>query len=147
MTKRLSSILTFPYKFIVPLIPVVLGIIVNLKIEKDINQGYFIPLNLFFILFFFAVFLPLKNLKKIEYDENNLLISNFINIEKISLKDVIQVKRWLFYFYKISVKSDNHIKKITILSPARERIIRPFGKLDSILEFEKNIKKKNNGSC
>jgi hypothetical protein len=140
--KRLSSILTLPYKYIVPLIPIGIAISVNLTIDKETNQGYFIPLNLFFLIFFLIVYLPLRDIKKVEYDNDNLIISNFIKKETFRLKNVIQVKRWMFYFYKIFVQVDNKTKKIKFLSPARERMIRPFGKLDSILEFERILEKK-----
>ena len=145
--KRLSSNLTLPYKFIVPLIPIGLAILVNLTIDKDSNQGYFIPLNLFFLLFFLITYLPLWDLKKVEYDRDNLIISNFFNSERFRLKDVIQIKRWLFFFYKISVQNDTETKKIKFLSPASQRMFRPFKKLDSIIEFENKLDGTKNGSC
>ena len=140
--KRLSSNLTFPYKYIVPLIPIGLAIFINLTINKETNQGYLIPLNLLLLIFFLIAYLPLKDLKKVEYDENYLITSNFISIDKFRLKDVIQVNRWMFYFYKVTVKKENEITIIKFLAPAHERIFRPFRKLNSIIEFEKKIQKK-----
>ena len=145
--KRLSSNLTLPYKFIVPLIPIGLAILFNLLIDKDANQGYFIPVNLFFLLFFLVAYLPLRDLKKVEYDRENLIVSNFINSERFRLRDVIQIKRWLFFFYKISVRLDTEMKKIKFLSPASERMFRPFKKLDSIIKFEKKLEGTKNGCC
>ena len=139
--KRLSSILTFTYKYIIPLILIGLAILINLTIDKETNQGYFIPLNLLLLMFFLITYLPLKDIKKVEYDENYLITSNFISVDKFRLKDVIQVKRWMFYFYKVSVQKENKIKTIKFLAPARERMIRPFRKLDSIIAFEKKIQK------
>jgi hypothetical protein len=72
------------------LIPIVLGLLLNLTIDKDTNQGYFIPLNLFFLLFFLVAYLPLRGLRKVEYDKDNLITSNFIHSEIFQLKDVIQ---------------------------------------------------------
>ena len=140
--KRLSSFLTFPYKYIVPLVPIEIAIFVNLIIDKDSNKGYFIPLNLFFLIFFLIPFLQLKNLKKVEYNKSNLIISNFFKIETFQLKDVIEVKRWFFYFYKIYVKTNEGIRKIQFMPSINERIIRPFKKLDSIIKFEQKIKNK-----
>ncbi len=145
--KRLSSNLTLIYKYILPLIPIVLGLLLNLTIDKDTNQGYFIPLNLFFLLFFLVAYLPLRGLRKVEYDKDNLITSNFIHSEIFQLKDVIQIKRWMFFFYKISVQTDTETKKIKFLSPARERMCRPLNKLDTIKEFEKKINTTKNGRC
>jgi len=138
--KRLSSILTFPYKYIVPLVPIGLAIFVNLVIDKESNKGYFIPVNLFFLIFFLIPFIQLKNIKKVEYNKNNLIISNFFKTEIYQLKDVTEVKRWFFYFYKIYVKTNEGIRKIQFIPSINERMIRPFKKLDSIIEFEKRIK-------
>ena len=140
--KRLSSNLTFPYKYFVPILPVALAVWINLTIDKENNQGYFIPLNLLFLIIFLIPFSQLKNLKKVEYDKNNLIVSNFFKIKKYRLNDIIGVKRWFFLFYKISVKTNNKIVKIKFLSPANERMFRPFGKLNSIINFEKIIQKK-----
>jgi hypothetical protein len=145
--KRLSSNLTLIYKYILPLIPIVLGLVVNLTIDKDANQGYFIPVNLFFLLFFLVSYLPLRGLRKVEYDKDNLITSNFIRSEIFRLKDVILIKRWMFFFYKISVRTDTETKKIKFLSPARERMFRPLNKLDTIFEFEKKINTTKNGCC
>lgn len=145
--KRLSSNLTLIYKYILPLIPIVLGLVVNLTIDKDANHGYFIPLNFFFLLFFLVSYLQLRDLRKVEYDKDNLITSNFIRSEIFRLKDVIQIKRWMFFFYKISVRTDTETKKIKLLSPARERMFRPLNKLDSIIEFEKKINTTRNGCC
>ena len=137
--KRLSSNLTLLYKYFVPLLPIVLAIMVNLIIDKDANQGYFIPLNLFFLIFFLIPFIQLKDLKKVEYDKNNLIVSNFIKTEIYKLKNVLGVKRLFFFFYKITVQTESEIIKIKFLAPASERMIRPFRKLDSIIEFEKRF--------
>ena len=145
--KRLSSNLTLIYKYILPLISIVLGLVVNLTIDKEANHGYFIPLNLFFLLFFLVSYLLLRDLRKVEYDKDNLITSNFIRSEIFRLKDVIQIKRWMFFFYKISVRTDTETKKIKLLSPARERMFRPLNKLDSIIEFEKKINTTRNGCC
>ena len=140
--KRLSSILTFPYKYIVPLIPIGIAIIVNLIIDKDTNKGYFIPLNIFFLVFFLVPFFQLKNLKKVEYDKSKLIVSNFLKVEIFKLNDVIEVKRWMFYFYKIYIKTNEGVRKIKFMPSINERIIRPFNKLDSIIKFEKKINTK-----
>jgi hypothetical protein len=143
--KRLSSNLTLIYKYFVPLIPFGLAILVNLTIDKDANHGYFIPLNLFFLLFFLTAYLPLQDLKKVEYDRDNLIISNFIRSERFRLKDIIQIKRWMFFFFKISVQTKNETKKFKFLAPSRERIFRPFKKLDTIADFENKLNNIKNG--
>jgi hypothetical protein len=145
--KRLSSNLTLIYKYILPLIPIILGLVVNLTIDRDANQGYFIPVNLFFLLFFLVSYLPLRDLRKVEYDKDNLITTNFICSEIFRLKDVIQIKRWMFFFYRISVQTDTETKKIKFLSPAKERMFRPYNKLDTITEFEKKINTTKNGCC
>lgn len=139
--KRLSSNLTLFYKYLVPLIPIGLGLLFNLTIDKDANQGYFIPVNLFFLIFFLVAYLPLRDLKKVEYDKYNLIISNYIHSDIFRLKDVINIKRWMFFFYKISLKTDTETKRIKFLSPSKERILRPFIQPNSIIEFERNLDK------
>ncbi len=137
---RLSSLFTFFYKFIVPIMPVGLAVFVNYTIDKESNNGYFIPVNLFFAIFFSVVFFPLYRIRKVEYTKNNLKVSNYFKSETYKLSSIVSVKRWLFYFYKISIDTNEGIKRIQFMPHIYERLLRPFGKLDSIIKFEKIIK-------
>ena len=137
---RLSSIITFPYKYIVPLMPLGLAILFNLTIDKEPCKGCFFPVYLVFLIMFLLAFFQLKNLKKVEYSKENLIVSNYFKSEVFKLVSVVGIKRWLFYFYKISIDTNEGIKKILFMPHMQERLLRPYGKLDSIIKFERKIK-------
>ncbi len=137
---RLSSILTFPYKYIVPLMPLGLAILFSLTIDKEPCKGCFFPVYLVFLIMFLLAFFQLKNLKKVEYSKENLIVSNYFKSEVFKLVSVVSMKRWAFFFYRISVKTDNGIVKIQFMPQIHEVLLRPFSKLDSIIKFEKKIK-------
>ena len=97
------------------------------------------PTNYFFAAAFIILFLFLRKLKKVEYDQDKLIVSNYLKENEFDLKGVVDIKRWLFYFYVISIEIGNEVKHIQFMPRMTERIRRPFKKLDSISAFEKRL--------
>jgi hypothetical protein len=138
-TRQLSSNLTLTYKYFVPLIPVAQAGLVNIFLRKGSIPAFLNPINYFFVALFLVLFIFLRGLKKVEYSHDKLIVSNYLKRNEYDLNCVLQIKRWLFYFYVISIEMENEVKKIQFMPRMSERVFRPFKKLDSISVFENRI--------
>jgi len=138
--KRLSSSLTLTYKYIAPIFPVAQAGLVNTVARRAAASSIFMnPVNYFFAGVFLLLFFSFRGLKKVEYDKHKLIVSNYLSSSEFDLKEVIEIKRRLFYFYIIHIEIENEIKRIKFMPSISERIRSPFKKLDSIYAFEKAI--------
>ncbi|MCA1745436.1 MAG: hypothetical protein LC643_07015 [Bacteroidales bacterium] len=138
-TRQLSSNLTLTYKYIVPLMPVAQAGFINIFLRKGPSPAFLTPVNYFFAAAFFILFVALRGLKKVEYNQDRLIVSNYLKKIEYDLDCVVNIKRWFFYFYIISLEMENGVKKIQFMPRMSERIVRPFKKLDSISAFENRV--------
>ncbi len=141
-SKRLSSKLTFLYKFLGPFSPIIIAVWVNIN-SIESGSGAFIPVNLLFLGMFFLVLFQLKDIKKVYYNRKHINVSNFRKSETYSMKNVIEIKGGFLFFYFLYIKTERGIKKIKYLTPASENIFFPFRKIKSVRNFEKLISKTN----
>ncbi len=116
--------------------PVAQAGIINVFLRKGPSPAFLTPVNYFFAAIFFILFMALRGLKKVEYNQDKLIVSNYLKKNEFDLNCVVHIKRWLFYFYIISLEMENGVKKIQFLPRMSERIFSPFKKLDSISAFE-----------
>lgn len=139
--KKLSSNITVIYKFIIPIGLLVLMMGLNLALIFNtgfISKETLIPLDVFFC--FFSLFLiPLIKLKKVEYDNKYLYVSNYYKQYRITNKNIKKVKRHLIYFYKITYYQNGIKKSMIFLPHINEVFFSFFSKPRSIKEFEKLI--------
>lgn len=138
-TRQLSSNLTLTYKYLMPLLPVAQAGLINIFLRRGPNIAILTPVNYFFAAVFLVLFISLRSLKKVEYNNEKLFVSNFLNKKEFDLNCVVNIRRWLFYFYVISLEMENEVKKIQFMPRMSERIFSPFKKLDSIVAFENRV--------
>ena len=136
---KLSSSLTFIYKFIFPLFLICLIVFVNLTIDSNEKPESVIAINAVLIIFSIIAYLPLMNIKKVEYNKSKLIVSNFRTVNEYNLKDIKNIYCSLFYFYYIIIENKNGWKKVRYLAPARERIVNPFQTIKSVRQLKKII--------
>lgn len=138
---KLSSNVTFVYKYLIPIMffSVFLVLIISLFVNiLGIELGARIVLT--FISFLFCLFmLPLLKLNFISYNEAYTLIKSYKQTKKVPNKNVIKVKRFMFYFYRLFYTEKNEIKKALFLPHIIGVFIRFWGKPKSIKKYEINI--------
>ena len=96
--KKLSSNLTFIYKFIIPLFLVGLIVFVNLTIDSKEEADSVITINIALTVFSLIAYLPLMN---VEYTKSKLIVSNFRTVQEYNLKNVKDISCGLFFFTKL----------------------------------------------
>jgi len=141
MTTKISSSLTLIHKYIFPAFPIGLAIFILYFAEDDLFDKDSLPMFIFFSIPSVIFYIQHRNVKKVEFNESQLIVSDFRNKEVYDLKDVSNVKRTLFDFYKITIKTKNGDKKFKIVPSFHERMINLFGAPKSITEFINQIKK------
>lgn len=115
--KRLSSRITFVYKYVLPLfnlfIVIVCGIGVFMNLDEiELMMPFFLGLSFFFILQ--LLYIPLFELKDIYYNEDVTLIIKKGKISRYYNSDIKRIKRYCLYFFRVEFK-DRTKKKILFL--------------------------------
>lgn len=95
--KKLSSNLTFFYKFIIPLLLIGLIVFVNTTLTFYDKLGIKI-VNSILIVFSLLSYLPLINIKKVEYSKSRLIVTNYRKETVYFLKEVKDIYVGLFFF-------------------------------------------------
>lgn len=139
---KLSSNLTFIYKYIIPYIFFcIFGVLLISVFIKILNIDLPIRILLSFFAFLFCLFMiPLVRLRFISYDEKDTFIKGFKENVTVSNTSVIKVKRFLFYFYRLFYKTNGKIEKVIFLPHIVGVFIRFLGKPRSIKAYESYIK-------
>lgn len=137
--RKLSSELTFIYKIIYPIFFLIFIVLVNLTINKDESFSSILELNISLIVFLLISYLPIMNIKKVEYNNSKLIVSNYRKEIEYDLKDVKDIYSRLIFFYFIRIETKTNKKKVMYLAPARERSLNPFKTVESVREFKKKI--------
>lgn len=139
---KLSSNVTFVYKYMIPLFFLVCFLILFTSLfVNGLNIELPARIVLCFFAFLFCLFMiPLIKLQFISYNEHYTTIIGFKSKKKVYNKDVVKVKRYLFYFYRLFFKEDGEIKKVMFLPHIIGVFLRFFGKPKSIKEYEQYLK-------
>ncbi|MCW3805878.1 hypothetical protein [Plebeiibacterium marinum] len=135
MTIIISSSFTAIYKFIVPLIPILLALVLNSVIEEN-SRGMIV----FFLIITVIQYIQLGKIKKVSYDEKYLFVSNFIKKYRYNLEDITSVYRTFFDSYIISIKTDDEIVKVKFSPSFSDRILKIGGNRKTINEFKEKIR-------
>lgn len=138
---KLSSNVTFVYKYIIPAFFFLATIIVICSFFYNfLNIDLFSRIFIAILLFVFCLFMiPLINLHFISYNENLTIIKGFKETKSVSNKDVIKVKRFMFYFYRVFYFENDKVKKSIFMPHTIGVFFRFWGKPKSIKKYELNI--------
>lgn len=139
---KLSSNLTFVYKYIITTFFYLISIVLICSLFFDFD---FLNMHMtarvflsFFMLIYCLILIPLTRLHFIYYNESHTEIKGCRSKKKVSNRDVIAVKRFMFYFYRVFYKENGILKK-AIFMPHIIAIYRFWGKPKSIKKYELNI--------
>jgi hypothetical protein len=145
MRIKISSDLTFINKFIFPFIPLGLGIALGYFIDLKIFTQDSLPMTTFLSIGTLILLYHYWNIKKVEYNNEMIFVSNFVSEKTFLVKNATKIKRTYFDFYVITVKTDNGQKKIKFMPSFHKRLLRPFrepseiGKLRELIRKEKAV--------
>jgi hypothetical protein len=117
MIKRLSSRITFFYKYVLPLFNLFIIIVCGIGVLKNLDEiellmPFFLGLSFFFFLQ--ILYIPLFKLKDIYYNEDVTLIINKGKIDRYYHSDIKRIKRYCFYFFRVEF-NDTTKEKILFL--------------------------------
>jgi len=142
---KLSSKVTFVYKYIIPTFFYLTSVILICSLFFNFLNIYMTArVILSFSSLVFCLFtIPLIRLHFISYNESHTIIKGFRIRKEVSNKNVVVVKRFMFYFYRVSYKENGIIKK-AIFMPHIIAIYKFFGKPKSIKRYELNINRSEN---
>ena len=127
--------MTFIHKFIIPVFPIGLAIVISYIIDNGPFIPDSVPMLIFFSIPSIFIYFQTKNLKKVEFDDSRLIVSNFRNRVIYDLKDIVDVKRTIFDYYKITIKTEKEYKVIKLLPSFHERMLNLFGNTKSISDL------------
>lgn len=139
---KLSSNVTFAYKYIIPAF-FFLGfmILITSLFVNFLNIELSAKIVLSFFSFIFCLFMiPLIKLNFVSYNENYTTIKGFNYEKKVLNKNVVKVKRFMFYFYKLFYNEGGETKKVIFLPHISGVLLRLWGKPKSIKQYEINLK-------
>jgi|GEM_PF-5060531 len=139
---KLSSNVTFAYKYIIPTF-FFLGFIILIAslFVNFLNIELSAKIVLSFFSFIFCLFMiPLIKLDFVSYNENYTMIKGFNYEKKVLNKNVVKVKRFMFYFYKLFYNERGETKKVIFLPHISGVLLRLWGKPKSIKKYETNLK-------
>ena len=137
---KLSSNVSFVYKYLIPAMFFSIFLFLFISIFVDvINVKMPVRVVLcFFSSIFCLLMIPLIRLHFIYYNENHTIIKGLHYEKKVFNKNVIKVKRFMFYFYRLFYKDNEggEIKKVIFLPHISGVLLRLWGKPKSIKQYE-----------
>ncbi|OPZ31388.1 MAG: hypothetical protein BWZ00_00580 [Bacteroidetes bacterium ADurb.BinA174] len=142
---RLSSKITFLYKYVLPLLN--LCLILFCCIKGIINIGNVEKMMPFLIGFIFFLImqislLPLLKIQNVFYNDGVTIIQGFKKKEVLKNHEIKEIKRHLFFFYKIEMLN-NELKRVLFFPHLSETILKFGLKPKSIKCYEEVIKRAN----
>lgn len=139
---KVSSNLTFFFKFILPtfFILIFFGFIVGSVFFFPTKHNTFYIAFSFFLLVIAILGVKLFSLKEVSYN-TEVCINNYSNKKYVDFKDIIKVKRFLLYFYKLEYNSASEKKSILFI-PNVFDIYMNFFNPQSIIKFKEELKRK-----
>jgi len=147
---KLSSNLTFIYKYIITTFFYLTSIVLICSLFFDFNflNIYMAARVLlsFFSLIFCLTVIPLTRLHFISYNESYTVIKGCRSKKKVSNKDIVVVKRFMFYFYRVFYKENGSVKKAIFMPNIIDVFCKFWSKPKSIKKYELNINSSANRS-
>lgn len=139
---KLSSNMTFAYKYIITTFFFLAFIILFASIFVNIlNVELPVRVILSFFAFIFCLFMiPLVKLHFIYYNDNHTVIKGVRYSKKVVNRDIVKVKRFMFYFYRLFYKEDGEIHKVIFLPNIMHTLLKFWGKPKCIKEYELSLK-------
>lgn len=145
---KLSSNLTFVYKYIITTFVYLTSIVLICSLFFDFDFLNIYMTARVFLSFFSLIFcltvIPLTRLHFISYNENCTEIKGFRSEKNVSNKDVVVVKRFMFYFYRIFYKENGSVKKAIFMPHIIGVFCNFLGKPKSIKRYELHINSSEN---
>ena len=139
--KRLSSKITFLYKYILPLLNICIVIVCCIEVIigiNDIDKMMPFLIGLIFFLIIQIILLPLLKLRDVFYNEEITIIQDRKKKEVFKNYQIKRIKRHLFYFYIIEILNDE-LKRVLILPHISGVFLKLGFKPTSIKQYEKII--------
>lgn len=143
---RLSSRLTFIYRFIIPIALIIIWVIFAIccilllpKKYTDFNL-VFLPLSALLLI---SMIIPFWRLRSVFFDDKCVRITDGRRVlNEVSLEDVVSIDRSFYFFYKIILSRDNKTQSYLML-PKIEEVTMTLGVGDgaSIKGFRRVIKR------
>lgn len=131
--------LTFPCKFVTPLIFLGILILLDHTLSKQGLRNDIIGINTTYVLTMTLGYLPLLNIKKVWYDSKKIYYSNFFFDKECKLEDIKFIKRGFLLFYIIHLDNAEKIKKIKFIPRESGNFVYLFKKPDTVIELEKLV--------
>lgn len=144
----ISSRLTYLYKNVVP---IVIGLIILFALYGVLNLFKYnaIDIAVFLIIIIiylsYVIFRNLLRLKKVSFDKEYIYIDNYKKTDKVSIKDIEEIKRKQVYLYKIQFNKPTYFGKSIIFMPSFSKMSKGFflTKPEGIKNLEEFIKLSN----
>ena len=139
---KLSSNSTYFYKYLIPSFFGSSLIIFSLSIPIDfLNLEISARILLSLFSFIFCLFMiPLINLHFVFYNDRITILKGFKREKKINNDQILKVKRFMFYFYRIFYIDQGKTKTIIFMPHIFGAFMRFGGKPKSITKYELLIK-------
>jgi len=140
----LSSNVTIIYKFIFPITYLLFFVFFVIASFTFFPKEHFSLYISFGSFLFICLFLnmPLLYLKKIYYSETHIYIDNYKVVTKLDINQIVSIKSFLVYFYKLTYLNDkNKYKKVIFIPHISEKMAALMGMPKSIIKFIEKIKK------
>ena len=142
MSKKISSNVTFVYKYIIPSLVIMITLVLLSSffvdfLKLEVAARVFL---LFFAFIFCLLMIPLIRLHFIYYNNKFTFIKGLKVNKKISNRDVVKVKRFMVYFYRLFYLENEIIKKAIFMPHIQEMLVHFLGKPESIRKYESKIK-------
>jgi hypothetical protein len=132
---KISSSLTFLYKYIIPVVVLVFNVVFTILVMFYFSRPYYeahVVLLPFFIVSSILFVWPLVRLKELTIDETVMEIGSGESKVNVMMSEVIDISRFVFYFYKISYIESTKIKSIIVMPKISEfMLVLGFGEIES----------------
>ncbi len=140
--KKLSSRVSFFYKYVIPIIFIsVFLILFSSLFYETINIDIGARVVLSFMSFIFCLTtIPLIQLKFIKYNRKTTVIKGLGYCYEVENKEVLKIRRFLIYFYQIAYRREGRKQTAMFMPHISGMFLSLFFKPKSIKEYESCIK-------
>ncbi|MDB5228522.1 MAG: hypothetical protein JWN78_2715 [Bacteroidota bacterium] len=95
--------------------------------------------DIIFYLFLTWIAIHHFRFQQVEYNSEELFVSNYFNEKIFPLKDVIKIKRSFFSVYIILIRVGGEIKKVRFFPSQRRLFVSRYEKSQAVIQFEKAV--------
>ena len=139
MVFYVSSSITYLYKKVIPSIYFLVVSLFWISLYTIIPEKYFDGMLILGFIFLFSLLalVPLIRLKKVYYDNDYTYISNYSTTIKVKHEELVSIKRYIFYFYKLSYRKNESIYSVIFITSLYEKMGVSLCVPKSIIKFKK----------